>query len=156
MPGSNPHRRVDATALLGKRIVKLARVFYEYSGVLEREDGALEVVLENATYLLDSESDGERVRIEEGAWIDPFAPPLSDENQRFVEVHGRWRRTDCSQEQPYAQMIGQTIAAAQPLRNFAGTVVGVRLATPGKDLWFIVDSDECRVYWSPPPNFTEM
>ena len=150
MAGTQGPRPFDMTSLLGQRIRGLTRVFFEYAGVLERDDGPLECMCERTTCLLDSQSDGEQLRVREGPWVDPFEYPLTDENRKYVDEYGKWRRVDCSKDPPYADLIGQRIVAIAMLQNSTGVIAGVRLSTPVRELWFVVQSDECYVCWSHP------
>jgi hypothetical protein len=143
-------------SLVGKRITHVARVLYEYRGEVDPGDGALELGLDGQTLLLDGESDGERLRVSEQPWVDPFEEPLSEENRRFVETHGKWRRVDCSRSDVYSGLLGQVITDACALNNKFGTLAGLRISVPTAGIWFVVDGDESHVYWAQPIGFTEV
>lgn len=142
--------------LRGRTVTSLARVLYERHGVINPVDGPLEIELTGSFVLLDSASDGERLRVEERRWEDPFEEPLSPENRAYVEETGKWRRIDCSHEAPYSDFVGHSITEARLLRNRAHKIVGVRISVDARSLWFVVEFDECHVYWAQPIWYAEM
>ena len=155
MDGSmTPHRYLPKD-LIGRRITGVARVFYEYRGLIEEGDGAVELTLDGEPILFEGDGDGERLRVREQAWIDPFEEPLSEENREFVEEHGRWRRVDCSGTKPYADLCAHKIIDACDLVNRFNRVAGVRISVSTASMWFVVDCDESYVFWAHPIGFTE-
>ncbi|MFO0553687.1 MAG: hypothetical protein U0271_35215 [Polyangiaceae bacterium] len=142
--------------MVGRTVNGIGRILYEYRGEVDRADGALELRLDDQIVLLDSAAGGECLRVRTGAWRDPFAEPLAPENQRFVERHGRWVRIDCYKEEPYADFVGSQVAEASLLKNEWGHVAGIRFAVHSRCLWFVVEGDECHVYWAHPIGFREV
>lgn len=140
--------------MLGERVTHVARILYEHGGEIGERDGALEIRTDSRTLLLDGASDGESLRLRAGAWHDPFEHPLSDENRRYVEQHGRWVRVDCSELERYSELLGKELVEVVPLLNEHGSTGGLRLAVRDRTLWFVVEGDEGHVYWAPPPGFT--
>jgi hypothetical protein len=145
----------SADALVGQTVTRIARVLYEYKGEIDPVDGALELELDGHVVLFDGDADGERLRIRERAWEDPFKEPLSRENEEYVAEHGKWRLVDYSQQDPYTGFVGRPLTRVCLLENERGCVAGVRLAVASRSLWFVVEGDECHVYWDLPVGFSE-
>lgn len=141
--------------LVGRRLTYVARVLYEYRGEIGADDGAIEVGTDRGVVLLEGDRDGESLRIRAEAWEDPFKEPLSEENRRYVDEHGRWRRVDVSKQQDYRDLIGERITRASLLTNEHGRIGGVRLSISTRDIWFVVEGDECHVRWAHPIGFVE-
>jgi len=142
--------------LAGSRITYIARVLYEYGGEIETDDGAVEIGLDDRVFLLDAAADGDKLLVREGAWKDPFSDPLSEENRRYIESHGKWRWVDCSHLNAYSELIGQSITGVVALMNENSRIAGVRIAASNRSLWFVIHGDECRVYWAQPIGFKEI
>lgn len=154
-----PREPVDVDAFVaavqGRRVVALARVYYQYRGEVAEDDGVVELALDDGTiWLLDSAPSGDLLKVTRGAWIDPFAGELSEENRAYVEEHGCWRRFDVSGQAPFAQLVDQVVVDARLLRNQFDDVAGVRLSTSSAALWFVVTGDECHVHWAHPLGYT--
>jgi hypothetical protein len=130
-------------------------VLYEYAGKIDPNDGPLELKLDGRTLLLDADADGERLRVVEQEWSDPFEEPLSEENRQYVAKHGMWRRVDCSRWEGYSSLVGQEVTEACVLVNEFGRIGGVRISTPAGTLWFVVEGDQSHVHWAKPDSFTE-
>ena len=143
------------SAIVGRTVTSVGRVLYEHRAVIEPVDGALEIGVDGRLILLDAAADGERLRVREQAWNDPFEKPLSRENEAYVKEHGRWRRVDCSRQEPYSELLGQSVTDVRFLENEWHHVAGVRLSVAARSLWFVVAGDECRVYWAHPIGFRE-
>lgn len=156
MAGSMAQPPCFPNSLLGRTVTRINRILYEYRGEVRSDDGALEFEFSGGGVVrLDGAADGEQLCAVDARWEDPFREPLSAENARYVEEHGRWRRVDCSGLVGYADFIGQPVTAVRILRNRWGRVGGIRISSPNRTLWFAVDSDECRAYWAQPIGFSE-
>jgi len=155
MDGSMEQLPFPLKAMVGGRITYIARVLYEYAGEIDPDDGAIEIGINDQVLLLDATADGDRLRVREGAWKDPFSEPLSEDNRRHIESHGKWRWVDCSHLNAYAELIGQPITSIAALMNEHGHLAGVRISVSSRSLWFVVHGDECRVYWAQPIGFKE-
>jgi hypothetical protein len=131
-------------------------VLYERHGTINPIDGPLEIEMSGRFVVLGVGPDGERLRVDEGRWEDPFEEPLSPENRAFVEETGKWRRFDCSQEAPYSDFVGRAITEARLLWNRAHKVVGVRISVDTRSIWIVVEFDECHIYWAQPFDVTEV
>ena len=157
MVGSTAHLRSDLSKGLGKRIRRVARILFVRKERPQPNDGALELEMDDGSVLLlDGASDGESLRVRSEAWLDPFQPPLSDENAQYVEEHGKWSRVDVSGDAPYAPIIGTHLLAVTVLENEHGRVAGVCLSTEGPPIWFAVAGDESHVHWGHPIGFREI
>lgn len=143
--------------LVGQTLTGIARVLFERHGVLDQSsDGALELELNGRTVRLDSASDGEQLRVEEGRWEDPFAEPLSPENRAYVEEAGKWQWVDVSQQERYRDFIHRPITEVRSLKNRFGQICGVRISVDRRSLWFVAEGDECHVYWAHPIHIVEV
>jgi hypothetical protein len=142
-------------AIVGLTVTSIARVLYEYRGVIEPVDGALEIELDGRVVLLDATADGEQLRIREQLWEDPFREPLSPDNKAYVERHGRWRRVICSKDAPYSDIVGRSVGDVGFLENEWHRIGGMRITVGSRSLWFVVEGDECHVYWNHPQGFVE-
>jgi hypothetical protein len=142
--------------LVGKRLRRIGRVLYQRGSDIDAVDGPLELEVDGRTFLLDGAPDGESLRVREGAWEDPFKEPLSDENLRYIREHGKWHRIDCSQHEHYDTLVGQELREVGLLENEHRRIAGVRLSTNGRSMWFVVEGDECHVYWAHPIGFFDV
>lgn len=156
MGGSIPQHLSCLDTLVGQRLSHFARVRFEYRGEIGADDGPLEVGIDGGVVLLEGDGDGESLRVLAEAWKDPFAEPLTDENRRYVDEHGRWRRVDVSNHEDYRALIRGRVAGASLLKNEHGRIGGVRLSISTRDLWFVVEGDECHVRWAHPIGFVEI
>lgn len=143
-------------ALVGRRITRLARVLYEVRGQLNVEFGPLEIGTDGGTFLLDSDGDGERLRVLAQAWEDPFTEPLSEENQRFIDECGKWTRVDVTHDREYRDLVGERVTGVVLVENEHGLTAGVRLCMSVRDVWFLVSADECYVRSALPVGFVEV
>ena len=156
MDGSIVQLPYSPRIFVGRRVTGVARIFYEYRGSIDEDDGPLELALDGVPIVLDVAGDGESLQVRKQAWADPFEGPLSEENRLYVEEHGRWRRVDCSRAEPYAGLIGQIVTDSCALLNEFKKVAGVRISVSTGSMWFVVLGDESDVYWAQPIGFTEL
>lgn len=54
---------------------------------------------------------GERLAVDEHAWVDPFESDLDEANREFVARSGKWTAFDVSDEAPYDAFIGVRVDA---------------------------------------------
>ncbi|MEZ4473288.1 MAG: hypothetical protein R3F60_21375 [bacterium] len=141
--------------VVGSKLTGIARILYEFNGEIEPDDGAVELTSEGFTALLEGSGDGESLRVREAAWKDPFEAPLSPDNYRYAQEHGRWRRIDCSTLPNYSDLVGREVTEIRPLANEHGRIAGLRISVPNRTMWFVVQGDECHVRWAHPTGFTE-
>ena len=72
------------------RILGLRRVFYQVAGSLDTERGPIEVTLAGGqVFVLRAYIDADTLQVDNAAWDDPFAEPLSVENRAFVKECGK-------------------------------------------------------------------
>ena len=149
---------VDFGALervLGKRLIGASRIMYEHDGVVEVSCGDLELVFSGGDLVLfEVAGDGGRLRMQETAWRDPFAPPLDAENEEYVRQSGKYVRLDAREVGPTLP-VGESLVRYFPIRNQFGTVAGVRLEFAGSAVRFLVEGDEAYVMTPEDPRFTE-
>lgn len=156
MPGSMAqHPCSDAASaaqkLTGNTVVRIERVLYEMDGVVELDDGPLEIHLEDGSVLLfDGASDGESLRVRTSPWADPFKDEIGTENEEFVAESGKWTKVSLSKEAPYSELIGAHVKAIAILENEFGREAGLAIETNTRTLWFVIQGDEAHVYWSSP------
>ncbi|WP_159398002.1 hypothetical protein [Sorangium cellulosum] len=141
-------------SLSGKCLRAVARIFFEHGGQIEAGDGALELYLDDGSvFFLDGSADGERLRVQDAPWVDPFQPPISDENRLYIEQSGKWSRVEQSDDPKFSGLIGKVIASVKVLVNEFGREAGVQFSIGGTELWFVVAGDECHVHWVHPIGF---
>lgn len=155
MGGSTGQLPSVLSALVGQRVTRVSRVLYRYRGAIESDDGPLELEAGGHIVLLEGAGDGECLRVKDGGWEDDFREPLSAENRAFLEECGKWERADCSMQEGYRDFVGHSLSDIRALKNDWGRIGGVRLSVAARSLWFVVDCDECHVYWAHPIGFTE-
>ncbi|MEU7475729.1 hypothetical protein AB0A63_07075 [Lentzea sp. NPDC042327] len=132
--------------LLGSVIAKVRRVNYvRPGGHREAEEGPIELTLENGAVLLfESGSDGESLRLSTGEWADPFAGPLSPENQDFVARSGKWTAFDVSSEGDYRELVGRRVEDISLVVE-SGKTTGVELSVGSVFVRAVVVADELTV-----------
>jgi hypothetical protein len=141
--------------VLGKQLIGASRIMYEHDGVVEVSRGDLELVFAGGDVVLfEVAADGERLRMQEAAWRDPFVPPLDAENEEYVRRSGKHVRLEAREVGP-ALPVGESLVRYVPIRNQFGAVAGVRLEFAGSAVRFLVEGDESYVMTSEDPRFTE-
>jgi hypothetical protein len=98
-----------------------------------------------ATLLCESGSDGDSVRASDTAWVDPFAGPLSAENEEYVRTSGKWVKHDVSDEPPFADLVNQKIFDIAPMTGTRGKTYGLLLNMSGHLLAVYANADELHV-----------
>jgi hypothetical protein len=53
-------------------------------------------------------------------------------------------------------LVGQELREVGLLENEHRRIAGVRLSTNGRSMWFVVEGDECHVYWAHPIGFFDV
>lgn len=132
--------------LEGRTVSTLSVLVYEHHERFSWEDTPLQISFgAGQVLLLDGMSNGESLRASLTAWQDPFAGPLTPENQEFVNQYGKWKLHDVSMTEPYRSLVGQTLKIINPVVNQFGTLSGVQLGFDQTKLHFIVEFDECHI-----------
>lgn len=141
--------------VVGKRLVGASRIVYQYEGVADATCGDLELsFFDGDVVLLGVADDGEQLKVRQGAWLDPFAAPLSPENEEYVQKCGRHVRLDTAMVPP-PMPIGDTLVRCLPIRNRFGTLAGVRLEFAKEAVRFLVECDEAYVMTLEDARFAE-
>lgn len=155
MDGSTVLRPADVRSWIGREVVRVARILYEFEGEVEADDGALEITFaDGSTLLFDSGGDGERLRVTRGLWVDPFEGPQTAENRAYLDAHGQWRRVDVSADPEYAWLCDEGLMDVEVLTNEFGAEAGVRVGDGSNALYFFVSGDECHVRRESPPGLS--
>jgi hypothetical protein len=149
---------MDLSALegvVGKRLVTANRIAYEFDGAVDVSCGALELRFEGGEIVfLRCAADGERMMLEQVAWHDPFAAPLSPDNEAFVQNSGKYIRVDTAAAPP-SLTIGDELSRYALIRNRFGTCAGVRLEFVRRPVRFLVQCDEAYVMDLDDSRFTD-
>ncbi|WP_437525285.1 hypothetical protein WME79_37950 [Sorangium sp. So ce726] len=142
--------------LPGRRLRAVARILFEHGGKFESGDGPLELYLDDGTVVLfDGSADGESLRVQDSPWVDPFEPPISDENRLYIEQSGKWSRVEQSMVPMFASLLGEVICSVTVLKNEFGRDAGIQISIGETNLWFVVVGDECYVHWGAPVGFVQ-
>jgi hypothetical protein len=140
----------DLTKYVGGVVSRVRQLKYEFGGNIDSEpnEGTVELIFEDGSLLLcKSRLDGETVVIGDRPWIDPFAPPLSPENEEFVRTCGKLTRYDVSDTAPFADLIGRKL---ENIAVIAGTKrYGLVLNVSGYLLALYAGAEELRIQLMP-------
>lgn len=132
--------------LVGRVVVGVRRVLYVLRGLNTSTAGPIELTFAGGSaVVLDAGSDGEALAVSTRRWIDPFAPPLSPENQRYVETSGKWTAFDVSDQEPYAALVGATVDSVEPILTSRGKLIGASIRAGATVLRAKVEADELSV-----------
>jgi hypothetical protein len=131
------------TTFRDRPVSRIRRILYENAGSFHSDKGPIELTLmDHGSLLLQPASDGETLAIREGAWADPFSPPLSPENAEFVRTHGKWTAVDVSTKDPFRSLVGAKAELVRPVLNPAGGMVGMAAVFGRATLRVDVHGDE--------------
>jgi hypothetical protein len=137
----------QASSHLGRKILRIERLRYDYKGRQSPEGGGVQIWLDNGMLNISVSADGETVRFEDRTWVDPFSGQLSLENEEYIASHGKWTLVDVSEEAPFSTLIGKTIEQIVPLENRFDRLIGVQIVAGDVLLNAYVYADELRVAW---------
>jgi hypothetical protein len=141
--------------IVGRQLVSASRIVYEFDGVVDVSCGDLELSFEGGEIVsLQCAADGERLTLAPVAWQDPFAPPLSPENEAFVQESGKYIRVDTNTAPPQLP-VGCRLSRYVLIRNRFGTPAGVQLEFAGSAVRFLVECDEAYVMGMDDRRFTD-
>lgn len=119
----------DLMSLQGRRIAGVRRVFYVApDATIDPTDGYLEFTFDDGGVAsFDVHLEESLVLLEE-AWTDPFAPPLSPENEQFVAKYGKHELFDVTSEAREKGLFGEIIDVSLTF-EFPDTPTAARLTT---------------------------
>lgn len=136
------------TKYYGDAVARISRLRYEVGGEVTSDpaDGAVEMVFTaGGTLFCDTGADGDSLTVQDFAWTDPFAGPLSPENEEFVRTSGKWVRHDVSTEPPFVDLIGRKLFDVAPIVGSHGKLYGLLLDISGYKLVIHAPADEVHV-----------
>jgi hypothetical protein len=118
--------------LTAHTVVRIRRLQYVFRGEVKVESGGpIELTLDNSeVVLLTVGHAGEAIDVRSEAWSDPFAPPLSKDNEDFVARSGKWTAFDVSDEVGFIAIVGTAARQVMEVRNPEGVVLGLELTFP--------------------------
>lgn len=134
-------------SLVGRALIGIRRMRYIVHQEVYSDRGPLELTFEGALPLVfDTAGNGQDLRVERGAWRDPFAEPLSQENRDWVARAGKWQAFDVSAEWPFSALFGRPLSAVRAIAGpSAAPEIGGLVLTIGVDLLIEVGADELEV-----------
>ena len=134
---------VDIQGWSGRRVEGARRIRYVGPDSSVSSDGPLELSFDDGSVrVLDAGADGESLRISDGAWRDPFAPPQSAQNAEFLSDAGRWTAFDLAGQPPWDALLGVTLQI-RPIRDSSGRkLIGANISAGPMVVDVHVDSDE--------------
>jgi len=104
----------SVAAFVNQEVIGLRRVHYVGPDGEIYPNGALELRFRAGNIVVfDCSPNGQDLRLTEGPWEDPWAPPLDEETVKFLEESGRPRVFDVSRVSPYSRLLG-VISEAEP------------------------------------------
>jgi hypothetical protein len=136
------------TKYLGDAVARISRLLYEIGGEVTSNpaDGAVEIVFAGGGVLFcDTGPDGDSLQLQDFAWTDPLAEPLSPENEEFVRTSGKWVRHDVSTEPPFADLIGEKLFDIALMVGSTGRLHGLLLDVSGPKFLIYAIADEVHV-----------
>ncbi|MGB9112019.1 MAG: hypothetical protein WCF24_04750 [Acidimicrobiales bacterium] len=129
--------------LVGSRVLRVSRIFYQHEGDLDRTRGPLQLHFDDGTTIMfDVARDGERLSLDEEEWIDPFRLPLTPENAEFVRVSGKWTAIEIGDDEPWHAAIDSPLEGIVPILSPNGATVGVVLAIGKLSVEALIEGDE--------------
>ena len=136
------------TKYYGDAVARISRLRYEVGGKVTSDpvDGAVEIVFTAGGVLFcDTGADGDSLTLQDFAWTDPFAGPLSPENEDYVRTSGKWVRHDVSAEPPFAELIGRKLFDVAPMLGSNDKLYGLLLDISGYKIVIYANADEVHV-----------
>lgn len=144
---------MDLQHLRGKSVSRIRRIYFVSQGTVDTRAGALELRLQDGSFLLlDTHSDW-TLHVKQEEWSDPFPPPLSAENAEFVRTHGKWTAFDRSDMIPACLYIGRRVSASREiLSDESGVPASMGIILEFDELAVKASSSggEIRVEWTGP------
>ncbi|MFD7645711.1 hypothetical protein ACFV4P_34275 [Kitasatospora sp. NPDC059795] len=121
---------MDLSQALGNVIDRIRRVNYVGpDGSRDPREGPIEISFAGGFVVqFEPGADGESLRLVRGEWVDPFAGPLSAENEEFVRSCGKRTSFDVSSAPGFNLLIGDIFSSITPIYTF-GKITGVELAS---------------------------
>ena len=120
-------------------VVRVERVRFVFGGQgadRDNDGGELQLWFAAGIVVFRAAGDGEHLEVLDEPWSDPFAPPLSSENEEFVRTHGAWQLVDVSTEPGYRGWVGKQLA------SFTLEATKATLALGDDEVSIAVDVDE--------------
>lgn len=138
---------VNPAKYAGDIIERVCRLKYQIGHeVVSDDSGAVEIAFASgSTLFCDSGPDGDSVRMHHEAWVDPFAGPLSPENEDYVRKSGKWTKCDVSDEDPFVHVVGRKLTDIAPMSGAAGKLYGLLLNASGFLIAVYANADELHV-----------
>jgi hypothetical protein len=131
---------------VGKLITGVRRVWYVLRDDVNDSAGPIEIAFaDGSAVVLDAGPDGEALAISTARWVDPFEPPLSPENEQYVEASGRWTAFDVSGQAPYSALVGVALDGVEPHVNPGGKLIGATMRAGTTVVRAEVEGDEISV-----------
>jgi hypothetical protein len=133
---------------VGDTVSRVSRLRYRVGDqvVSAANEGSVELTFSSgATLFCESGPDGETLRTQDTPWVDPFAGPMSPENEEYVRTSGKWSRYDVSAEQPFADLLGRQVTDIATVTGTSGKRYGLVLNVSGHLLALYVNADELHV-----------
>lgn len=95
----------------GGKLSRIRRIFFVLRESIDSSEGPIELTFtDSQSYLFECGSDGEELVVSQKRWSDPFADPVSKENEHYLLRHGKWEAFDLSATPwSYHRFIGQTL-----------------------------------------------
>jgi hypothetical protein len=136
----------ELTEIAGRVIVGVRRVCYVLRGDVTSTAGPLELSFaDGSTLVLDAGPDGEALAVSTKPWVDPFASPLSSDNERYVGISGKWASFDVSREARYSGLLKMPVDGVEPHLTADGKVVGATIQAGSVVVRVEVGADELHV-----------
>jgi len=139
---------VEFAQYIGDTVSRVSRLRYQVGDdiVSGANEGAVEITFgHGTTFYCESGPDGETIQVQDTPWVDPFAGPLSPENEEYVRTSGKWTRRDVSDEKPFAELIGRRVVDTAPITGTTGKQYGLVFNVSGYLLALYANADELRV-----------
>ena len=125
---TSPSPASSLQQLVGKPITGVRRIWYVHKGAVNESSGPLEISFaDGLAVVLDAGPDGEALSVSTDRWVDPFGSHLSPENERYVEVSGKWTAFDVAERPPYSGLVGAVLENVEPHVNPEGKLIGATL-----------------------------
>jgi hypothetical protein len=123
------HRLSTTPELTGREIERIRRLHYTFQGETNTSDGAIELTFADGSVILCDGAADWTLQFFDVAWTEPFSEPLSDEDRAHVDRNGRWAAYDVSDQEPYSELVGETIRHVTPQFNDLLELSGLLIRT---------------------------